>query len=111
MKWLDEVRVTAGKSEYEKHGVHSGAIGTIIMSEIRYNTFEVVFSDSKGKDYALIEIYVGDLEVVRSSNLTDEDILEDLPKHDPHWWCKVEDGYILNLLGEKKNKIPYDYES
>ena len=111
MKWLDEVRVTAGKPEYEECGVHSGAIGTIIMSEIRYNKFEVVFSDSKGKDYALIEIYVGDLEVVRSSNLTDEDILEDLPKHDPHWWCKVEDGYILNLLGEKKNKIPYDYES
>ena len=26
-------------------------------------------------------------------------------------WCKVEDGYIINLKGEKKNKIPFDYES
>ena len=40
-----------------------------------------------------------------------EDILEDLPDHDPAWWCKVEDGYILNLKGERKNKIPYDYNS
>lgn len=27
------------------------------------------------------------------------------------WWCKVEDGYIVNLKGEKKNKTPYDYDS
>ena len=43
--------------------------------------------------------------------MTDEAILEDLPNHDPEWWCKVEDGYIWNLKGEKKNKIPYDYDS
>ncbi len=28
----------------------------------------------QGKDYARIEIFVGDLEVVRSSDITDEDI-------------------------------------
>ena len=109
MKWLDEVKVLTDK--YESEGVKKGAIGTIIMSEIRYNQYEVVFSDKDGKDYAMIEICVGDLEVVKSSNMTDEDILEDLPGHNPNWWCKAEDGYILNLKGERKNKIPYDYNS
>ena len=109
MKWLDEVKVLTDK--YEDKGVEKGAIGTIIMSEIRYNQYEVVFSDKDGRDYAMIEIFVGDLEVVRSSNMTDEDILEDLPGHNPNWWCKVEDGYILNLKGERKNKIPYDYNT
>lgn len=38
-------------------------------------------------------------------------ILDELPKNNPKWWCKVEDGFIVNLLGEKKNKIAYDYNS
>ena len=109
MKWLDEVKVVTDK--YESEGVKKGAVGTIIMSEIRYNQYEVVFSDKDGRDYAMIEIFVGDLEVVKSSNMTDADILEDLPGHNPNWWCKVEDGYIVNLKGERKNKIPYDYNS
>lgn len=111
MKWLDTVRVTVSKEKYEKKGVFKGAIGTIILSEIRYNEFEVVFSNPDGKDYAEIEIDVSDLELVKDNKLSDESILEDLPKQNPRWWCKVEDGYILNLLGEKKNKIPYDYDS
>ncbi len=111
MKWLDQVRVTVSKKKYEKEGVFKGAIGTIILSEIRYNQFEVVFSNPDGSDYAEIEINVSDLELVKDNGLSDQSILQDLPKHDPHWWCKVEDGYILNLLGEKKNKIPYDYNS
>ena len=41
MKWLDEVKVLTDK--YEDEGVKKGAIGTIIMSEIRYNQYEVVF--------------------------------------------------------------------
>ena len=69
------------------------------------------FSNPDGTDYAEIEIYVGDLELVTDNGLTDEEIMHDLPKHDPRWWCKVEDGYILNLLGERKNKIAYDYEN
>ena len=109
MKWLDEVKVVTDK--YEGEGVKKGAIGTIIMSEIRSNRYEVVFSDKEGRDYAEIEIFVGDLEVVKSSDVGDEDILKDLPGHNPAWWCKVENGYILNLKGEKKNKIPYEYNS
>ena len=111
MKWLDQVRVTVDKDEYREHGVYKGAIGTIIFSEIRYNQFEVVFSNPDGTDYAEIEIHVGDLELVTDNGLTDEEIMHDLPKHDPHWWCKVEDGYIVNLLGERKNKVAYDYEN
>ena len=109
MKLLDQVRVTS--DAYENVGVKKGAIGTIILSEIRSYTFEVVFSLPDGRDYAETEIFVWDLEVVRSSNITDEDILEDLPEHNPEWWCKVENGFILNLCGEKKNKIAYDYKS
>ena len=40
-----------------------------------------------------------------------ETYLNELPKHNPKWWCLVEDGYIMNLLGERKNKIPFDYNS
>lgn len=111
MKYLDDVRVIVSKKKYENEGVFKGAEGVIIMSEIRKNTFEIAFTDENGKDYAMMEINVADLELVRDNGLTDEEILKDLPLHDPHWWCKVEDGFILNLLGEKKNKIPYDYNS
>ena len=101
MQWLDAVRVTTDK--YENEGVKKGDIGVIILSEIRANTYEVVFSDKDGRDYAQIEIFVGDLELAtRNEDITDESILEDLPGHDPNWWCKVEDGYILNLKGEQK---------
>ncbi len=109
MKWLDEVKVLTDK--YESEGVKKGDVGTIIMSELRSNKYEVVFSNEYGRDYAMSEIFVGDLEVVRSSDISDEDILEDLPARNPEWWCKVEDGYILNLKGKRKNKIPYDYNS
>ena len=109
MKWLDKVRVTS--NEYESEGVKMGAVGTIILSEIRGNTFDVVFSLPDGRDYAETEIHVKDLELVRDNGLSDQEILEDLPGHDPNWWCKVENGFILNLKGEKKNKIAYDYDS
>lgn len=109
MKLLDDVEVITDK--YEQYGIKKGAIGTIIMAEIRNNTFDVSFCDEDWHKYAIRGIYVGDLRVVESSQMTDQDILQDLPLHDPGWWCKVEDGYILNLKGERKNKIPYDYES
>ncbi len=109
MKWLDEVKVLTDK--YESEGVKKGSIGTIIFAWLRDDKFEVVFSNKDGKDYADILIHVKNLEVVKSSAVTDEEILKDLPRNNPLWWCKVENGYILNLLGERKNKIPYDYDS
>ena len=111
MKWLDQVKVTVSKEKYEKEGVFKGTIGTIIFAWLRDNKFEVVFSNPDGSDYAEILIDVEDLELFKDNELSDEAILRDLPNHDPHWWCKVEDGYILNLLGERKNKIPYDFKS
>ena len=111
MQFLDEVRVTVNKEKYARAGVFKGAVGTIIFSWIRNNQYEVVFSREDGTDYAEILIEVSDLELHKSRGLTDEEILSDLPNHDPRWWCKVENGYILNLLGEKKNKIPYNYNS
>jgi len=109
MKWLDEVKVLTDK--YESEGVKKGAVGTIIFAWLRNGMYEIVFSDKEGWDYAELLIPVAELEVVRSSDITDEDILKDLPLHDPNWWCKVEDGYILNLKGERKNKIAYEYDS
>ena len=109
MKYLDDVRVLTDK--YEDKGVKKGAIGVIINAEIRYKEYEVVFHDKEGYDDLIIGIFIGDLELVNSSDITDEEILEDLPGKNPNWWCKVEDGYIKNLKGEKKNKIPYDYNS
>jgi len=33
------------------------------------------------------------------------------PEKHKHQWCKVEEGFILNLEGKKKNTIAYDYNS
>ena len=112
MKYLDSIVVTTDK--YANHGIKKGTKGAIVMPEIRYNSFECELFDlpEEFRDmYYLHEIDVSDMKVTRESDLTDDDILEDLPNQDPHWWCKVEDGYIINLLGERKNKIPYDYDS
>ena len=81
------------------------------MPEIRNNTFECELFEVDEEIYPILSVNVSDLEVIQQSDITDKDILEDLPNQDPHWWCKVEDGYIMNLLGERKNKIPYDYDS
>ena len=109
MRYLDKVKLMSDK--YEKDGAKKGDVGTIMFPEIRWGTFYVVFSDEKGRDYAEICAEVFDLELVESIGLTDEEILEDLPKQDPRWWCIVQDGFVYNLKGEKKNKIPYVFDS
>ena len=110
MKYLDRVRVITDK--YEKDGIKKGDEGHILSAEIRYNSFDFYREDPiTFADNISAAIFVGDLELVNSSNITDEDILEALANHDPNWWCKVEDGFIKNLKGDKKNIIPYDYNS
>ena len=52
-----------------------------------------------------------ELELVEDNKCSDDIILESIPRHNKDWWCKVEGGYIVNLKGERKNKIPYDYNS
>ena len=128
MKLYDDVKVIVDKEEYRKEGVKKGMIGYIVLPELRDNSFFVSFIDENYKkhkddpewfdlhykelkDDLFCEIKIQDLELVKDGGCTDSEILDELPKNNPKWWCKVEDGYILNLLGEKKNKIPYDYNS
>ena len=124
MKYLDDVKVL--NDNYKNEGITKGMIGTIIDPDIRWNSFFVIFQDQRvyDKDFMKVEdnilklnddicigVKIEDLELVRDNNTDDMLILSDLPEKYKDWWCKVEDGYILNLKGERKNKIPYDYES
>ncbi len=126
MKIFDDIRLLKDSDYYNNNGIFKGRIGTINSAEIRDNCFEVVFIDerffdknfkwtdenmSSVKDDIFLEIPIEDMEVVEESDATDEDILASIPLQNKEWWCKVENGYIVNLLGEKKNKIPYDYNS
>lgn len=111
MKLYDRIRLIADKKEYAAIGVGVGSIGAIVAPEIRYGGFEVEFFDVSKSGCELIPVKIEDMEVIEPSQVDDDDILAELPGNDPEWWCKVEDGYIVNLKGERKNKIPYDYNS
>ena len=126
MKLFDKVKIIKDCDYYNQNGVYKGRVGRINSAEIRDNCFEVVFIDERFfdktfqwtdenmytmKDDVFLEVPIEDLQVVEESKATDEDILESIPLKNKEWWCKVENGYIMNLLGEKKNKIPYDYNS
>ena len=130
MKEQDFVILTKDRQEYLDEGIKKGRIGFISEPEIRDNCFFVAFEDEelvkhreanddewfegRGFDFdgdIPLLVRIEDLEFYEDGGTTDEQLLEALPKNNPKWWCKVENGYILNLLGEKKNKIPYDYNS
>ena len=123
MKLFDEVKVINDKERYKEYNIHKGMVGTIIDAEIRFNAFQVIFTDPKTKqpnfdwenekweDDIVEYIDIEDLEVVKESDVTDEFILKSLPEKYPNWWCKVENGYIVNLQGGKLNKVPFDYNS
>lgn len=112
MKLFDKVKILCDKPEYLEENVHKGEIGTIWSAEMRGNTFEVIFDNHDENEwYKYAVVNIEDMEVVEDGKATDKMILEELPKNNPDWWCKVEDGYILNLKGKRKNKIPYDYDS
>lgn len=126
MNIYDKVKVIKDRDEYKNCGVHKGMIGSIICGEIRDSSFHVCFIDPKFNDKNIrwsdntikdfeddkfCSIQIEDLELVEKGFADDKIILSELPKQNPKWWCKVENGYIINLLGEKKNKIPYDYKS
>lgn len=113
LKYGDIVKVITQKAKYAKHNVNKGTIGMLTDPEIRNNEFMVIFSHkySPINEDIYIPISIEDLKTINDGHYTDEMILKDLPNQDKRWWCKVENGYILNLLGEKKNKIPYNYNS
>ena len=127
MKYLDKVKLINDKN-YVNLGLKCGRIGRIISAEIRDDEFCVNFIDENFyqhkndkswfekhmkelKDDISIPIKIKDLELLEESDITDNDLLEAIPKNNPSWWCKVENGYIINLLGEKKNKTPYNHNS
>ena len=108
------------QKKYEEQKVFNGMTGIIFDAEIRGRCFNVLFYDKtpvtaenwgKLKADIVCVIEIKDLQVVKESNCIDEYILKNLPKQNPKWFCKVENGYIINLLGQKLNKIPYDYDS
>ena len=113
MKMLDDVKITNLKDRYKQLGVNVDMEGTIIEACIREDSFLVVFpaKDVHKDDDIFVDVKIEDLKLIRDNKCSDEILLDDLPKQNPKWWCKVENGYIINLLGEKKNKIPYDYNS
>lgn len=112
MKIYDLVKVTKSSESYLEKGIKPGCIGRIVEALIIKNCFTVAFDTNQDDEpYIFCEINLQDLSLIEDGWGTDEIILEELPKKNPKWWCKVESGYILNLLGEKKNKIPYDYNS
>lgn len=110
MKYFDRVRVIS--DDYEEYGIKRGDEGHILLPEIRYGAFEFHREDPvTGMDDASAAVKVKDLELVIDYHTTDEMILDALPLKNPAWPCKVENGFIVNLLGEKVNKIAYDYDS
>lgn len=106
MKYFDMVKVIADKKEYRDWEVYEGMIGQITIPDIVDNCFCVDFMEGKW-----CKINVADLVVVEEDEDDDEFLLSELPDKNPATWCKVKNGYIINLLGEKKNKVPYDYNS
>ena len=109
MKLFDNVEILTDK--YEKIGIPKGTRGAIVLPEIRNCGFEIEVFGLPKSVFELQHVKIEDMKVIKSSDISDEVILEELPNKNPKWWCKVEDGYIINLLGERKNKIPYDYNS
>lgn len=116
MKLFDKVRLISDKKKYNIDGVKLGDIGTIILECLMFTgskggCFEIVFYPEAPNKDVYVCVDVCDLELVEESPITDEELLECISDHDPSKWCKVVDGYIMNLKGEKLNKIPYQYDS
>ncbi len=109
MKLYDNIQIITDK--YENEGIPKGTKGSIVFAEIRNARFEVELFGLPKEVYPIRAIKIEDMEVIKSANVDDKTILDELPNNDPKWWCKAENGFILNLLGEKKNKIPYKYNS
>ena len=116
MKLFDKVKLISDKKKYEIDGVKKGEIGTIIQECLMFTagkvgSFDVLFFEDSKDEEVYISVDVCDLEVVKESAITDDELLECISSHNPAKWCKVVDGYIMNLKGEKLNKIPYQYDT
>ncbi len=109
MKLLDEVKVVNDK--YKENGITEGMIGTIIEVDIRWESFYVCFQDQRVYDEVFMQnqenifklkndiccgIKIKDLELIKDNNATDAMIKDSLPENHKDWWCKVENGFIVN---------------
>lgn len=116
MKLFDKVKLVSDKKQYEIDGVKKGDVGTIIQECLMFTRnkigcFDVVFYPEAPNKDVYVSIDVCDLELLEESSITDDELLECISDHDTSKWCKVVDGHIMNLKGEKLNKIPYQYDS
>ena len=124
VKLLDDVVVI--NDNYKEDGIVKGMIGTIVEADIRWESFYVCFQDQRVYDKEFMKnkenifilkndiclgIKIQDLELIKDNNCSDEVIFNSLPEDHKNHWCKVEDGFIVNLAGEKKNKTAYKYKS
>lgn len=101
MNIYDDVKVINDKEEYQKEGVFKGMVGTIVLGEIRDNSFYVNFIDKNFEihkndpkwfeehydeleDDISIPIKIEDLELVwKNDDIADENILASLPLNNP----------------------------
>ena len=110
MKLYDKIKVTSDK--YEDKNIKKGEIGTIFDPLILHNKFTCIFDNNSNTDwYKFCDIAIEDLELIEEGFATKKMILEELPSPNDSFWCIVEDGFIKNLKGEKKNKIAFEYNS
>lgn len=82
--------------------------GAIVLPEIRDNTFMVEVFNFQGDTQCVTPIDVSHLKLRERNDLTDAEILADLPGNNPNWWCKYENGKFITLKANKnltnKNK-------
>ncbi len=107
MRYLDTVKINTTK--YERDNIPYGAMGIICAAPIWNNCFQVEFFNNIKEEPVSIDI--DDLDLVQSSGADEDELIENLPNYNPRLWCIVEDGFIYNLLGEKKNEFAYDYRN
>lgn len=112
MKMYDIVKITKDSDYLFKQGVRAGREGKIIEPEIENGCFSVLFVDRCNTEPDVIaDVKIEDLEVVENGFASDDILLEEIGERSSNKWCKVVNGFIMNILGEKKNKVAFDYNS
>lgn len=112
MKMYDLVMVEKAKAYILGQGVRTKRVGKIISPEIENLSFEVAFIDDRCIEADVIaSIKIEDLVLVEEGFANDNILLRALERKGGKTWCKVENGFIKNLVGDTKNKVAYDYES
>lgn len=108
----DIVKIKKDADYLVKQGVHSGREGKIIEPEIENGCFRVLFIDRFYKEPDIIaDVKIEHLELVEYGFASDDILLEEIGARSGEKWCKVVNGFIMNIVGDKKNKVAFDYNS